>query len=120
MRFWQYVPVNQHLNSGPQAENEHRRFAAHFTAKHLPSLVDRLIHLPPQSGNIVAKDHPLENIYHITFKFADPNYIGKFMVSNHPIAAGTRLFYCMFDLCMLIFLCLRWTRNCECYGTKAY
>lgn len=104
--FWQYVPVNQHLNSGPQAENEHIRFAAHFTAKYLPLLIDRLIHLPPQSGDIVAKDHPLENIYHITFKFTDPNYIGKFMVSDRPIAAGARLFILCSTCLSLSYLCL--------------
>ncbi|KZP02791.1 hypothetical protein FIBSPDRAFT_1055648 [Athelia psychrophila] len=85
-----YVPVNQHLKSGPQATIEHVSFAVHFTAKYLHLLIDRLINLPLQSGDIIAKDHPLENIYHIAFKFTDPNYIGKYMVSDHPTAEGGR------------------------------
>lgn len=88
-----YVPTHWHLRSSPQAAIEHKAFCAHFSAKYLPMLVDRFIELPSRGNNIGlqgANDYPLENIYHVAFKFADPPYIAKYMISTNAVAEGGR------------------------------
>ena len=63
---------------------------AEFTAKYLPSLVDRILDLPPPGAHRLegegADEYPILNIYHIAFKFSDSAYVGKYVTSNEAIA----------------------------------
>jgi hypothetical protein len=65
---------------------------AGFTAKYLPSLVDRLLDLPPPGAHRLegegADNYPILNIYHIALKFADNAYLAKYITSSKAIAQG--------------------------------
>jgi len=65
---------------------------AGFTAKYLPSLVDRLLDLPPPAAHRLegegVDNYPILNIYHIAFKFADSAYLAKYIASSKAIAQG--------------------------------
>lgn len=89
MHLTQYYGTRLHQAS---EEATQRVLWAKFTAKYLPSLVDRLLNLPPQGAQTPchgAEDYPIQNIYHTTLKFTDPAYLAKFMASSRPIAEGS-------------------------------
>jgi hypothetical protein len=84
-----YRNTHLHQASGAVAQNLQRDLWAAFTAKHLPSLVDRILDLPPHGARPYgAEDYPLQNIYHTTLKFTDIAYLAKFMSSSRTIAEG--------------------------------
>ena len=84
----QYHNTHIHQNSGEAAVRLQRVLWATFTAKHLPTLVDRILDLPPHDAR-TAGDYPIRNIYHTTLKFTDIAYLAKFMSSSHKVAEGT-------------------------------
>jgi len=79
--------TKRHQDSGAAALRLQKVLWATFTAKYLPSLVDRILDLPPRSVPL-AVDYPLRNVYHTTLKFTDPAYLAKFMTSTRKVAAG--------------------------------
>ena len=84
----QHHPPRIHQDSGEAALRLQMVLWATFTAKYLPSLVDRILDLPPHSARSV-EHYGLQNIYHTALKFVDIAYLAKFMTSGHPIAEGT-------------------------------
>jgi hypothetical protein len=76
---------------------------ATFTARYLPSLVDRILDLPPHNTRSV-EHYGLQNIYHTTLKFVHIAYLAKFMTSSHPVAKG--MSYKFITLASSIILCL--------------
>lgn len=80
-------PTRIHQDSGEAALRLQMVLWATFTAKYLPSLVDRILDLPPHSARSV-EHYGLQNIYHTALKFVDIAYLAKFMTSGHPIAEG--------------------------------
>jgi len=85
-----YSKTRIHQISGVAAVNVQHQLWAKFTSKYLPSLVDRILDLPPPSSRLSggADEYPIQNIYHTTLKFTDHAYLAKFMRSNRPIAEG--------------------------------
>jgi hypothetical protein len=84
----QHNPTRIHQDSGEAAVRLQRVLWATFTAKYLPSLVNRILDLPPH-GARSAEYYGLRNIYHTTLKFTDIAYLAKFMTSSSPVAEGT-------------------------------
>jgi len=82
-----YHPTRIHQDSGEAAARLQKVIWATFTAKYLPSVVNRILDLPPH-GARSAEHYGLQNIYHTTLKFTDIAYLAKFMTSSHPGAEG--------------------------------
>lgn len=86
--YSQHNPTRDHQDSGQAAVRLQKVLWATFTAKYLPSLVNRILDLPPH-GARSAEHYGIQNIYHTTLKFTDIAYLAKFMTSSSPIAEGT-------------------------------
>jgi hypothetical protein len=95
----QYHNIKNYQDSGKAALIRQCIQWATFTAKYLPSLVDRILDLPPHGARLTG-DYPIRNIYHTALKFTHPAYLAKFMSSTHKVAEGASYLKCVrgFDI----------------------